>query len=144
MAQLRLLFVQYFLGLEDGDDGDYSDDQQERHHEQADSSEIRCPVPERGRVAAPRRDEEVAIEAGDENHITLEPHADDDAERNEEQRPWRTARGAPPQRLENDEIEDDRAPIGPGITADQTILECLQLVHVPGVERVKSLEDVAV
>src|SRR5262249_19713696 len=63
MAQLRLLFVQYFLGLEDGDDGEYSDDQQERHHEQADSSEIRCPVPERGRVAAPRRDEEVAIEA---------------------------------------------------------------------------------
>src|SRR5438874_1477734 len=95
MARLRLLLVQDFLGLEDRDHREHTDDQQERHHEQPDRSKIGRPVPERRGVTAPRGDEEVAVEAGDQDHVALEPHADDHAERDEKQRPRRAARAAP-------------------------------------------------
>ena len=45
-----------------------------------------------GVVHAPRRRQEVAVQAGDDDHEALEPHADVDDERDDEQQPARCVR----------------------------------------------------
>ena len=45
----------------------------------------RGPVPERGEIHAPGRRQEIAMQAGDDDHEPLEPHADIDDERDDEQ-----------------------------------------------------------
>ena len=53
--------------------------------EQADRAEERHPVPARRPVHPPRRGQEVAMQAGDDDHESLEPHADVDEHRDDEQ-----------------------------------------------------------
>ena len=76
---------------------------------------------------ADRTFQPVAIERRHQQHIALQPHADRDAETDQEQRDRRHPHALPPQRLQRREIEDDRAPIAPGIGPDETIPHRLRL-----------------
>ena len=71
--------------LEDGNHRQHPDEQEEQRDEQANRAEEGHDVPARRPVHPPRRGQEVAVQAGDDDHEALEPHADVDEHRNEEQ-----------------------------------------------------------
>src|SRR2546423_133326 len=130
MGLLLLLAMQDLLGLENRDDREQPNDEKKWHREQADGAEIRRPIPKCGRVRAPRGDKKIAIETGYQDHVALQPHADCDAEPDQKERPRRSPHASPPQRLQKHEVENDGAPICPGIGAEKTVAQCLQLVRV--------------
>src|SRR4029079_7841124 len=119
MARLLALAREHFLVLADRDRRQETDEQQERRHEQPEHSDVGAPVREAGVIVAEARRKEVFVEAGDEDHVALEPHADDDRSADQEQQHRAPANAAQPKALQRREVADDRAPISPRIGAEE-------------------------
>ena len=87
----RRSFVDLGLGqarahLGDGNHRQEAHEQEQQRQEQPDRADERAPVPDRRAVVAPRRRQEIAVQARHDDHEALEPHADVDDDRDDEQR----------------------------------------------------------
>src|SRR5689334_12860861 len=88
--------------------------------------------------------QEVFVEACDEDHVTLEPHADDHRGADQEQQHRIAAHAVEPKPLQRYEVAENRAPIGPGVSAEEAVVNGRKLAQLARIISVENLEDVAI
>ena len=82
---ILLRFVNQLAHLGDRDHRQDANEQKDQGQEQAERAVERRIVPERPVIHRPRRRQKIAMQAGDDDHVPLEPHADIHQDRNQPQ-----------------------------------------------------------
>src|SRR5208283_1817397 len=108
MDGLQLLLVMDDLAhLEYGDGGEKPYKKENQQHEETKRAGIGCPIPFRRNVDAPGRWQKVAVQAGDDDDETLQPHADVDDDRNDPNPNHVQTHLAHPQQLRQRDVAQD-------------------------------------
>ena len=141
---LLLRLVQELAHFEDRNHRQEADEQEQQEQEEADRADVGRPVPERRVVHAPRRRQEVAVEARDDDHEPLEPHADvghdGDAPQEHRREPNRTE----PQELRSERVAQDERPERRRVGADHAVAGEVFFVGVRAVEAEEDFHHIAV
>src|SRR5690242_13296728 len=109
------------LYFEDRNHRHEAQEQQERGQEQAERAGIQHEVPLRRRIMRPRRGHEVVGERRHDDHEALEPHADADDQRHDEQQAEVLAYALEPQQLHHADVDRDQRPVRPCVLAGHAV-----------------------
>src|SRR5579883_3425436 len=106
-----LLAVDELAHLEHGDDRHEAQEDEDAGQKQPDRASESEPVPKAAGEEVPGGGHEVLIEARDDDDVALEPHAEDDADRDEEEQRLVEAQPRKPEELRDDDVEENLPPI---------------------------------
>ena len=117
-------------------------EQAEHREEEPEAPEQARHVPDRGSEVPPGRGEEVTVQRRRDDHEPLEPHADVDDDRHDEQDRDARARLLEPENLGADHVAGDHDPVGPGVRSARAVQEREDLVRVPAVPGSEELRGI--
>ncbi len=84
------------------------------------------------------------METGDDDDETLDPHADVDEKRDDEEAEWITADSPRPKRLRDEDVAQHEHPKNPAVRAESTIGHHVLLKNIAAVPRHECLNEIAV
>src|SRR5262245_45301392 len=137
-------FGQQRLHFEDRYHRDEAYEEEHHRQEEADRPEEHREVEDRGVIHAPRRRGEVAVEAHDDDHEPLQPHAHVDEHRYDEDHDQVIAHLLPPEQRRNKHVEEDQYPVDHPVRAEHAVLHHKLLESIAAVPGKEELHRVTV
>src|SRR6185312_7512809 len=126
------------------DDGHDAQDEEKECEEEADRAGERRPIPEGGEEVPPHGGSVITMKRGDDDDESLEPHADDDAGRDEEERHGAATHPRDPEELRDEGIEYGLGPEGAGVEAEDAFQEHRAFGDIAAVERTPRLPGIGI
>ena len=124
--------------------GDGTHKEEQQRHEQAHGADVDSPIPGSGRVMSPRRWQEIAMQTGDHDYKSLQPHADVHDDTHHPKHYQIGADLLEPKELRSDNVTENQSPVVGAVRPEHPVIHHEPFVRIRTVMRVEDFHHVAV